>query len=207
MARDVCRCPHILQEVSRLRHSDAASPLRPIPFQRPFQKIGVNVMDLPCTNHGNKYVVVFQDMLTKWAMVYPVPDQNTEQLVRLLCEEIVPMFGVPEALLSDRGTNLLSHLMLDVYSLLGIEKLNTTSYHPECNGMVEHFNRTLKTMLRKRATQFGIQWDNHFPALLWAYRNIRHDSTGQKPSFLLFGRSLGNQFLGTVRVFRQLALF
>ena len=54
-------------------------------------------------------------------MVYSVPDQKTERLARLLCEEIVPMFGVPEALLSDRGANLLSHLMRDVCSLLGIE--------------------------------------------------------------------------------------
>ena len=53
--------------------------------------------------------------------------------------------------------------------------------------MIERFNRTLKTMLRKRAAQFGIQWDVHIPALLWAYRNAPHDSTGEKPSFLLFG--------------------
>ena len=57
------------------------------------------------------------------------------------------MVGVPEALLSDRGTNLLSHLMRDVCELLGIEKLNTTAYHPQCNGLVERFNRTLKTKL------------------------------------------------------------
>ena len=161
-------------------------PLRPIPVERPFQKIGVDIMDLPCTERGNKHVVVFQDMLTKWPMVYPVPDQKAERLARLLCEEIVPMFGVPEALLSDRGANLLSHLMRDICSILGIEKLNTTSYHPECDGMVERFNRTLKTMLRKRAAQFGVQWDNHLPAVLWAYQNAPHDSTGEKPSFLFF---------------------
>ena len=97
------------------------------------------------------------------------------------------MFGVPEALLSDRGTNLLLHLMLDICSLLGIEKLNTTSYHPECDGTVERFNRTHKSMLRKRAPQFNKQWDNHLPSLLWAYRNAPHDTTGEKPSFLLFG--------------------
>ena len=101
-------------------------PLRPIPVERPFQKIGVDIVDLPCTDRGNKHVVVFQDMLTKWPMVFPVPDQKTERLVKLLCEEVVPMFGVPEALLSDRGANLLSHLMQDVCSILGIKKLNTT---------------------------------------------------------------------------------
>ena len=162
-------------------------PLKPIPVQRPFQKIGVDIMDLPCTERGNRHVVVFQDMLTKWPMVFPVPDQKAGRLTRLLCEEIVPMFGVPEALLTDRGTNLLSHLMLDVCKLLGIEKLNTTSYHPECDGMIERLNRTLKAMLRKRAAQFGAQWDNHLAGVLWAYRNTPHDSTGEKPSFLLFG--------------------
>ena len=56
------------------------------------------------------------------------------------------MFGIPEALLSDRGANFLSHLMQDVCKLLGIKKLNTTSYHPQCNGMIERLDRTLKTM-------------------------------------------------------------
>ena len=97
------------------------------------------------------------------------------------------MFGVPEALLSDRGTNLLSHLMEDVCKLLGIHKLNTTAYHPQCDGMVERFNRTLKTILRKHAARFGAQWDQYLPGILWAYRNTPHDSTGEKPSFLLLG--------------------
>jgi len=100
---------------------------------------------------------------------------------------VVPVIGVPEALLSDRGANLLLHLMGDVCKLLGVQKLNTTAYHPECDGMVERFNWTLKTILRKRACQFGNQWDNHIPGLLWAYRNTPHDTTGEKPSFLLFG--------------------
>ena len=57
-------------------------------------------------------------------MVYAVPDQKSSRLVQLLVEEIIPTFGVPEALLSDRGTNLLLHLMLDVCKLLGVKKIN-----------------------------------------------------------------------------------
>ena len=53
--------------------------------------------------------------------------------------------------------------------------------------MVERFNHTLKTMLRKHASKFGAQWDNYLPGVLWAYRNTPHESTGEKPSFLLFG--------------------
>ena len=76
--------------------------------------------------------------------------------------------------------------MLDVCKLLGIKKLNTTAYHPQCDGMVERFNWTLKTMLRKQAAVFGNQCDRYLSGVLWAYRNTAHDSTQEKPS-LLFG--------------------
>ena len=99
--------------------------------------------------------MVFQDYLTKWPLVFPVPDQKAIALVRRLIEEVVPFFGVPEALLSDRGANLLSLLMQDVCQLLRVKKLNTTAYHPQCDGMVERFNRTLKAMLRKHASTEG----------------------------------------------------
>ena len=162
-------------------------PLQPIPVDRLFQIVGIDIIELPKTSRGNNYVVVFQDFLSKFPLVFPVPDQKTERLVRLLVEQVVPLFGVPEALLSDRGANLLSHLMTDVCKLLGVKKLNTTSYHPQCDGLVERFNRTLKSMLRKHAADFGVQWDRYLPGVLWAYRNTLHDSTGEKPSFLLFG--------------------
>ena len=156
-------------------------PLHPIPVKRPFQIIGVDIMDLPVTTRGNKHVIVFQDYLTKWPMVYPLPDQKTHRIARVLVDEIIPFYGVPECLLSDRGTNLLSHLMRDLCQMLGIKKLNTTAYHPECDGMVERFNRTLKSMLRKHAARFGKQWDQFLPGVLYAYRNTPHQSTGEHP--------------------------
>ena len=147
-------------------------PLHPIPVRRPFQIMGVDIMDLPLTQQGNQHVVVFQDYLTKWPLVFPVPDQRAHRLARLLAKEVVPMFGVPECLLSDRGANLLSHLMMDLCSLLGIKKLNTTSYHPQYNGMVERFNRTLKMMLRKHAGRFGLQWDRYICQASSGYTGI-----------------------------------
>ena len=165
-------------------------PLQPIPVQKPFQLVGVDIMDLPITEQGNKHVLVFQDFLSKWPMVFPMPDQKTIRIVEILVKEMVPFFGVPEGLLSDRGTNLLSYLMRDVCALLGITKVNTTAYHPRCNGLEERFNRTLKQMLRKHVEKHGKQWDTTLHGFLWAYRNTPHDSTGEKPSFLLFGVDL-----------------
>ena len=162
-------------------------PLHPIPVSRPFQIVGVDIMELPRTDSGNQYVLVFQDFLTKWPFAFPMPDQKSSRIAELLVKEVVPLFGVPESLLSDRGANLLSHLMRDICRMLGIRKLNTTAHHPQCDGMVERFNRTLKTLLRKHASKFGSQWDKYISGALWAYRNAPHDSTGEKPSFLLLG--------------------
>lgn len=147
-------------------------------------------MDLQVMEFSNKYVLVFQDFLTKWPLVFPTPDQNFWHIVDILVKEIIPSFGVPEGLLSDRGTNPLSFLMRDVCDLLGVTNINTTAYHPQCNGLVECFNRTLEQMLRKHVEKRGRQWDTCLYGLLWAYRNTRHESTGEKPSFLLFGRDL-----------------
>ena len=101
--------------------------LQPIMTERPFQIFGVDIMELPVTAKGNHYVIVFQDLFTKGPMVYPTPDQKTERIAKLVVKEIVPCFGVPEAILSDQGTNSLSFLMKDICKMLGIEKLNTTT--------------------------------------------------------------------------------
>ena len=165
-------------------------PLHPIPVQRPFQIVGLDVMELPRTDQGNRYVIVFQDFMTKWPLVFPASDQKAIRLARLIAEELLPQFGVPDAILSDRGANLLAHMMDDVCKLLGVTKLNTTAYHPQCNGMVERMNQLLKSMLRKQVAKFGGQWDCFLPGVLWAYRNTPHESTREKPSFLLFGIDL-----------------
>ena len=138
---------------------------------RPFQIVGVDIMELP------NDVLVFQDFLTKWPLAFPMPDQKSQRIAEFLVNEVIPLFGVPEGLLSDRGTNLLSYLMYDICEKLGITKLNTTAHHPQCDGMVERFNRTLKSMLRKHAARFGSQWDRYLSGALWAYRNVPHDST------------------------------
>ena len=122
-----------------------------------------------------------QDFLTKWSEIYAAPDQKAQRIARLLAEEVVPFYGVPEGVLSDRGTNLLSHLVQDVCRLLGIKKLNTTTYHPQCDGMMERLNRTLKAILCKHASQFSTQWDTYLPGVLWAYQNTIHEANGKKP--------------------------
>ena len=90
--------------------------------------------------------------------------------------------------MSDRGPNLLSALMGDVYEIMGIRKQSTTAYHPQTDGLVENFNRTLRALVAKHAAKYGSNWDECLPHLLFAYRTKPHESTGESPFFLLHGR-------------------
>ena len=128
------------------------------------------------------------DYLTKWPEVFATTDQTSPTIAKLLVEQVVSQHGVPSELLSDRGTAFLSKLMLDVYELMGISKMNTTAYHPQTDGLVEHFNRTLTDMLAKCVERNGKDWDQHLPYVLFAYRSSLQHSTGDSPFFLLYGR-------------------
>ena len=61
-------------------------PPHPIPVQRPFQIVGLDVMELPKTEQGNRYLIVFQDFMTKWPLVFPAPDQKAIRLAKLITE-------------------------------------------------------------------------------------------------------------------------
>ena len=162
-------------------------PLQPIQVGGPFRHVGVDVLQLPLTESGNKYAVVFQDYLTKWVEAFAVPNQTAETIAKLLVEEIFCRHGAPEHLLSDRGANFLSDLVQEVCRLLNVTKVNTSGYHPQTDGLVEKFNSTLINMISK-CCQKSKDWDKQLPYLLFAYRANIQQSTKESPFFLLYGR-------------------
>ena len=163
-------------------------PLNPIPVKGPFHCVAVDVLQLPLSSSGNEYVVVFMDYLTKWVEAFPTADQQASTIASLLVEHIICRHGVPEELLSDRGSNFLSDLILELCSLLGIRKINTSGYHPQTDGLVEKFNSTLQGMISKASDKNPTEWDKQLPLLLFAYRSVVQESTKESPFFLLYDR-------------------
>ena len=156
-------------------------PLQPIPVGGPFHRVGVDVLQLPKTFDGNCYVVVFADYLTKWVEAFPTSDQKAETIAKLFVESVVSRHGVPEELLSDRGPNFLSELIQEICNLLGVKKISTSGYHPQCDGLVEKFNSTLIGMIAKSVENQANDWDRHLPYLLFSYRVSVQDSTKESP--------------------------
>ena len=156
----------------------------------PMERIALDLLGpLPTTRHDNKHILVVCDYFTRWTEAYALPNKEAATVARVLVNEWICRFGVPDAIHSDQGANFEGHLFMEVGELLGIEKTRTTPYHPQSDGLVERMNRTLLMMLSIRA-QEEERWDEFLPELLMAYRASVHDTTKFTPYRLMFGREI-----------------
>ena len=98
--------------------------------------------------------------------------QKNYRATKLCCSTFKRIPERVRAIITDQGTNFTSSLLKQVYSMLGIQRVKTSPYHPETDGLVERFNKTLKSMLRKFMNDSGSDWDQWLPFLLFAYREV-----------------------------------
>ena len=157
----------------------------------PMERIAIDVMGpLPCTEDGNKYILVVGDYFTKWTEAYAIPNQEATTVATKLTEEFICRYGVPLQLHSDQGRNFESNLFQEVCRILGIEKSRTTALHPQSDGMIERFNRTLEAMLAMFVSDNQRDWDRCLPYVMMAYRTSVHETTGCTPSEMMMGRDV-----------------
>ena len=133
-------------------------------------------------------MLVITDHFTHYALAIITKDQMAKTVVRVLYKRFITVFGVPAKLLSDWGTNFTSALVEELCATFGIQKCQTTMYHPQCNGQVEHFHQMLLRMIGKLSSDKKVQWEQHLPELLQAYNSTRSAVTGYSPHYLMFGR-------------------
>lgn len=156
----------------------------------PFELVSMDIVGpLPLSNQGNKYLLTFTDM-TCYCEAIPIPNQTAETVAREFVHKIITRYGVPKRLLTDQGCNFVSSLLRGVCTLLGVQKLRTTPYHPQCNGMIERLHKTLADMLSHFFSPDGKNWDEIVPFALMAYRSAQHVATGFSPHMLMFGQEM-----------------
>lgn len=165
-------------------------PLGSTPLiDEPFRRIAMDIVGPiePATSKGNRFILTVVDYATRYPEAVALRRIDTQTVAEALVD-IYSRVGIPREVLTDRGGQFTSDLMREVSRLLSIRQMTTTPYHPACNGLVERFNGTLKSMLRKMCEERPKDWDRYINPLLFAYREAVQESTGFSPFELLFGR-------------------
>nr|GFB33864.1 reverse transcriptase domain-containing protein [Tanacetum cinerariifolium] len=97
-----------------------------------FDVWGIDFMGPFSSSRGNKYILVAVDYLSKWVEAKALPTNDARVVCKFL-KSLFARFGLPRAIISDRGTYF----------------CNPTAYHPQTSGQVKVSNRGLKRILER----------------------------------------------------------
>lgn len=154
-----------------------------------FEKCCMDVVGpLPVTQQGKRYLLTFQDELSKFTLAIPMERQDAKTIARAFAENVILTFGTPHAVLTDQGANFLSSIFKETCKILKIRKLQTTAFHPQSNGALERSHRTLTEYLRHYIADDQMNWDEWIPFAVFVFNTTPHTATGYTPHELMFGR-------------------
>jgi hypothetical protein len=156
--------------------------------RHPFERCALDIVGpLTETTSGNKYILTFQDDLSKFLLAIPVSQQDAETIAREFVLNVVLKFGAPAQILTDQGSNFLSDMFKNMCRMLRIRKVQTTAFHPESNGGLERSHRVLAEYLRHYVREDQTDWDEWIPYAVYVYNTTVHAATAYTPFELVYG--------------------
>lgn len=183
-AKQCTRC----QQCKIQRHTTSSITTFP-PTER-FSHLHVDIVGpLNTSPQGHRYLVTMIDRVTRWPEAIPTEDITAETVARIVYEHWIARFGCPSTLTSDQGRQFESQLFTKLMHMMGIKKTRTTPYHPQSNGMIERFHRSLKASLKTRLSQHTT-WIDELPTVLMGLRAATRTDTGISAAELTYGHNL-----------------
>ena len=180
----------------------SVAPLQKMPIIGvPFKRVAMDLIGPtePMSTRKNRFILTVVDYATRYPEAAALPSVDAQHVA----EEVYKIYsrvGIPEEILSDQGPQFMSKLMAEVSRLLSVRHMTSSPYHPQCNGLCEKFNGTLKQMLMKLCAEKLKDWDRYIEAVLFAYREVPQESLKFSPFELLYGRTVR----GPMTILRQL---
>ena len=175
-----------LERVSRPRTRQGK--LGTYQVRRRGELVAVDVLTItPRSSAGHTKVLVIADAFTRWCVAVPIADETAATVATELYTKWFCVFGPPEKLLSDRGRTFTGDVIARICARLGVQKIFTSPYHPQCNGMVERLNSTLLRDIRAFVDTDDSDWHKLIPGAAFRYNTTRHSATGTTPFRATFG--------------------
>lgn len=152
-----------------------------------FSEIHLDIVGpLPISN-GHQYLVTMIDRYTRWAEALPVVDITAPTIAFAVYTGWIARFGVPKFIVTDQGRQFESQLFHELSQRLGFQHKRTTGYHPQSNGMIERWHRSLKSaiMCHNRS-----DWTEILPTVLIGLRTVIKEDLGFSPAELVYGTNI-----------------
>ena len=166
------------------------APLQSMPIvNRVWERIAMDVVGpIQESIKGYKYILVLSDYASRFVFTFPMRNQTALTIADIFVNKLITKYGAPETVLTDQGTNFLSSLIKEICRLFKIKQIRTTAHHPQTDGLVERFNRTLCDMLACYVVDEAEEWDKYLPFVTLAYNTSKQATLKQTPFYLFFGR-------------------
>jgi len=188
--KTVRNCPQCARNRIKLRRN--VEQLQLFPATEPLTSVCIDILgEFIKTPRRNEYLLVITDRFTKLTKTIPMKGISAAEVARCFVNEWVFNYGPPKELISDNGGCFTSKFFLDVCSILSIKNNFTTTYHPQANGQVERYNRTILAALRTYVADHPKDWDLYTDALTYAYNCLPHSSTDAAPFDLILSKPPG----------------
>ena len=185
--KNMVRACHSCQASKIGRHTK--TPLNSFdPPDRRFGDIHVDLVGPFPTSEGCTYLFTIIDRFTRWPEAVPIQNAEATTCARALLRIWIARFGVPDSITSDQGPQFTSGLWRELHNVLGCSNKHTTVYHPQSNGMVERFHRSLKAALKARL--LGPGWMDELPIVLLGIRSTWKEDLDAAPALLTYGTNL-----------------
>jgi hypothetical protein len=200
LAADVAQwCKNCTQCHKAKPANKPAATVQPLPvLQARFSEVHTDIVGpLPATSEGFQYFLTVIDRSTRWAEAMPLKTVGAADCAAAFVAGWVSRFGVPAAMVSDRGMQFTSALWVAVMQRLGVKHKMTTAFHPQAKGLIERFHRRLKEVLKARAA--SADWVQHLPWVLLGLRRAPREESAVSAAELVYGAplSLPGQFIST----------
>lgn len=157
----------------------------------PFQKLSLDVTGpLQCGRHGERYILGIVDNFSRYTSLIPLKRATAVDVARALYKKWICLFGAPEVIHSDRGTEFENRVIYELCAIFGIRKSKSSPYYPRGNGMIERIFRTVKDMLHSTIKSTGKNWSEVLPTVEMALRCTKHSALKFSPYEVVFGRPM-----------------
>jgi hypothetical protein len=172
----------------------------------PFQILHMDLVgEMPCSVRGNKYILTMMDRFSHFVVAVPIENKTANVVLRALLNHWIFVFGKPQKIVSDNGSEFKNSTMKDICKQLGIVHRFTSTYHPQCNGQIERWHHYLKMQLAMHAYNVyklvknnrdkfldKERWDEFVSSICAAYNSTPISAFGLKftPYEIVFGHRM-----------------